>query len=867
MPLSDMVASVIHGLGLGDEEAVVQRMSEFGFSDEDQVLLRELGPSLDAIWPKFVDRLQTRPTRFMEAYRRTESGATWAHPMEFHSGYRAALTKGELWSDFIHARLRVGFSRRRTDQERWWYPSVCLACFMDLLFELEEYLGAGDARLATLQRALLKLMFLDIGLVNDAHAYLDKKAIQTLREFGDRVFSAIPDGVAVLRADYGIVSVNRAFAQRFGLEEGSSYGHSLFSLVSAEGLEDKLREVRESDQIMRDLPFDMRVVPASSLPVRVRVTIAPVPFVEDDGNDARLLLLIKDVSEQARLHQALEDTKAALLRAQEVARIGSWWLDPRDGTLVWSPEVFRILGLKPETPVHFDIFRACIHREDREVMDAALEAALKGTPYRLEHRIEVSGDTRWVEERATIEFDENAKPSKVLGTIQDITDRKSAEMRIENLAFYDTLTSLPNRALFMDRLRQGLAAAERRSRPLCLLFLDLDRFKEINDTLGHDAGDRVLAEVANRLRRSLREEEILARLSGDEFVIVAYGAAETASQVANRIRHALAPPFVILGQSHVVSASIGISVFPEDGRTLEDLLKHADIAMYRAKGNGDGYRFYRAEMGEDLSRKLAVAKRLEAALKDGVLKLHYQPQVNLVNGRLIGAEALVRWEDEEWGAVPPADFIPVAEERGLIGVLGEWALQETCRQIRSWREKDRPMPGKIAVNVAARQFEDDGFVERVISIARENQVPTHLLELELTESGMMMDPERAVDVTRALASAGFTLSIDDFGTGYSSLAYLKRFPVSKLKIDISFVRDMLTDRNDHAIVDTIIAMGKSMGLETLAEGVENADQVDSLLALGCQMAQGYHFDRPLAPLDFERGWLPRLVCRNVAETD
>ncbi|WP_205624844.1 putative bifunctional diguanylate cyclase/phosphodiesterase [Ralstonia mannitolilytica] len=419
-----------------------------------------------------------------------------------------------------------------------------------------------------------------------------------------------------------------------------------------------------------------------------------------------------------------------------------------------------------------------------------------------------------------------------------------------------TLQGLPNRALFLDRLKQALASAQRHGQRVALLFLDLDRFKEINDTQGHAIGDRALIEIARRFQAALREEETLARLAGDEFVVIAMGANQSAAAlIAERIQKALAEPLAINGRFFALKASIGIAFYPEDGRSAEELLKHADIAMYRAKASGGGYRFYRSEMGTDLARKLEIVHRLETALAAGRLQLHYHPQVHLPSGKIVGAEALSRWHDADWGMVSPAEFIPIAEERGLIGTLGEWALAGACRQVRHWQERGCPLPGRVAVNVAAKQFEDDDFVDRCLRIARESGAASSAIELELTESGMMRDPERAVEVTRALTSAGFALSIDDFGTGYSSLAYLKRFPVHKLKIDISFVRDMLTDRNDLAIVSAIVAMAKSLGLKTLAEGVEEAAQAEHLLALGCDEAQGYYFARPEPAEVFARRWL------------
>ncbi|MBX9811460.1 MAG: EAL domain-containing protein [Burkholderiales bacterium] len=443
-----------------------------------------------------------------------------------------------------------------------------------------------------------------------------------------------------------------------------------------------------------------------------------------------------------------------------------------------------------------------------------------------------------------------------ISILVDISEQKAQAARIEQLAFYDPLTGLPNRALFMDRLKQTLAAAQRHGQRVALLFLDLNRFKEINDTQGHAIGDHALAEVARRFQAALRQEETLARLAGDEFVVIAVGADQAAAAlIAERLQQALAEPLVVKGHVFALSASIGIAFYPEDGSSPEDLLKHTDIAMYRAKVSGGGYRFYRPEMGTELEKRLEVARRLGRALEAQQLQLYYQPQVHLQTGKVPGAEALLRWFDPEWGPVPPAEFIPIAEERGMMGALGEWVLREACRQVKAWQEAGLSLPGRLAVNVAAQQLEEAEFVTKVPNIVRAAGLTPSLFELELTESSMMADPERAIGVMEALKTAGFALSIDDFGTGYSSLAYLKRFAADKLKIDISFVRDMLSDRNDYAIVATIIAMARTLKLKTVAEGVEKAAQAEALRALGCDGAQGYYFGHPEPPDAFAQKWL------------
>jgi diguanylate cyclase (GGDEF)-like protein/PAS domain S-box-containing protein len=452
--------------------------------------------------------------------------------------------------------------------------------------------------------------------------------------------------------------------------------------------------------------------------------------------------------------------------------------------------------------------------------------------------------------------DAGGSVSHFISIITDVSDQKIQAARIEQLAFYDSLTGLPNRALFLDRLEQTLAASKRHGGHGAILFMDLDRFKEINDSLGHAVGDLALVEVARRFQGATRKEETLARLGGDEFVLIAENADhQTAVRIANRLQRALTEPLDLMGQPYSIGASIGIAFYPADGQTSEDLIKRTDIAMYRAKSGGGGYRLYQAEMGVELEKRLGIAKRLGQAMEEGQLQLYYQPQIDLSSGAVIGAEALLRWNDPSFGWISPAEFIPIAEERGMMGPLGDWVLAQACRQINAWAESGLRLNGKLAINVSALQMEDPDIVGRLLGIVHDAGLQPDRFELELTESSMMVDPERAVEVMELLSAAGFGLSIDDFGTGYSSLAYLKRFAADQIKIDISFVRNMLTDANDHAIVTTIIAMARSLSLQTTAEGVEEAGQAAALLALGCDFAQGYFFGRPEAAEVFKQKWL------------
>jgi diguanylate cyclase (GGDEF)-like protein/PAS domain S-box-containing protein len=452
--------------------------------------------------------------------------------------------------------------------------------------------------------------------------------------------------------------------------------------------------------------------------------------------------------------------------------------------------------------------------------------------------------------------DASGAPSHTISILSDVSEQKIQKARIEQLAFYDSLTGLPNRALFLDRLEHTLASARRNGGRGAILFLDLDRFKEINDSQGHAIGDMALAEVARRLQAAAREGETLARLGGDEFVLIAENAdIPTAVRIAARLGRVLSEPLQVSGHVYIVGASIGIAFYPDDGDRSDDLIRRTDIAMYQAKSGGGGYRLYRPEMGEKLEKRLLLAKRLQQALEAGRLQLFYQPQVSLARGEVIGAEALLRWFDADLGWISPGEFIPIAEERGMMVQLGDWVLREACRQVGEWQRAGLQLAGRIAINVSALQMEDPDIVGRLLDIVHEAGLRPDRFELELTESSMMADPERAVEVLELLRAAGFGLSIDDFGTGYSSLSYLKRFAADHIKIDISFVRNMLTDPNDYTIVTTIIAMADSLGLKTTAEGVEEAAQAEALLALHCDSAQGYHFGRPEPPQVFAQRWL------------
>ena len=434
----------------------------------------------------------------------------------------------------------------------------------------------------------------------------------------------------------------------------------------------------------------------------------------------------------------------------------------------------------------------------------------------------------------------------------DITEYKAAEARIEKLAHYDQLTGLPNRAMLAERFKQTLSQAQRNHEQLALMFLDLDRFKNINDTLGHALGDQLLMEVTRRLKHALRDEDTVSRLGGDEFVVILPDSGvDGAAHVASKLIEAISQPWSFDHHELIVTPSIGIAIYPHDGEDFDTLSKLADTAMYRVKQAGrNGFRFYTAEMQTHSARTLRLTVALRHALARNELSLHYQPQMSMRDGHIVGAEALLRWTHPELGTISPAEFVPIAEDSGLILNIGDWVLRTAAQQLKRWMEGGMA-PMVMAVNLSAVQFRHANLPERVMQILDEVGLPHALLELELTEAVAMDDPRAAVAVMDRLHERGIRMSIDDFGTGYSSLSYLKKFKVYKLKIDQSFVRDLNEDPDDKAIVTAIINMASSLGMQTIAEGVETASQLAFLRLQGCNEAQGYYFSRPLTAEQFE----------------
>ncbi len=443
--------------------------------------------------------------------------------------------------------------------------------------------------------------------------------------------------------------------------------------------------------------------------------------------------------------------------------------------------------------------------------------------------------------------DENNVTTHFVGIFNDITGRKAAENQLKKLAHYDTLTGLPNRSQFTERLKWTIEVSHRDNQQAALMFLDLDRFKLVNDTLGHQAGDQLLIEFAKRMITNVREVDTVSRLAGDEFTIILNNikSPEEAGHISRKILDSLKNPIQLQGRDIFVSTSIGIALYPNDGTTANQLIKNADSAMYHAKERGrNNFQFFSSFMNQKVLDELEMETNLRQALKNGEFSLNYQPQFDLKNQKMIGLEVLLRWKHPILGLISPSVFIPHAEKSDLIITIGEWVLRTACEKSMSWQAQGL-QPIRIAVNLSGMQLKQHDLIYRIKKILHDTKLPPQLLELELTEGVLMDNTETTISTLRELKNMDIRLSIDDFGTGYSSLSYLKRFPIDTLKIDQSFVRDITIDEDDHAIASTIISMAHNLRLKVIAEGVETKEQLDMLHDKNCDEVQGYYFSPPL----------------------
>ena len=582
-----------------------------------------------------------------------------------------------------------------------------------------------------------------------------------------------------------------------------------------------------------------------------------------------LLQRLRYIARSAHTLNDLYRTQKRLAEAQRIARIGHWDHDLSHNQLMLSDQFYEVIGHPLGSFSTFDDFLATAEEGDHNTLIEAF--CNHHRSHCGECRITTAaGNSQVIRIKGSAVYSGNNEPLWMMGTVQDVSDQRRDQEIIHRLAYYDDLTGLYNRVAFNQEMERVLDLHQRMDLPVAIAFMDLDGFKRINDSLGHHIGDQLLRAFASRLSAHLRTSDLmiqdqaptLARLGGDEFTLMLPGLKrkEDSAIVAQRIVDFLAYPFLLASESNAtvtrlkeiyITTSIGIALFPEDGTTLAELQRNADMAMYAAKQSGKNtFTYYQHSMNAEAQEMLKLETHLRKAIELDEFELAYQPQLEITTGRIVGVEALLRWHNEELGNVSPVKFIPAAEETGLIISIGEWVLRQACQQMTQWHEKG--LKGiDVAVNLSGLQFRQPGFPELVERILNEYQLSASFLELELTESMLMGDVEKAITTMEQLRGLGAKLSVDDFGTGYSSLSYLRRFPIDTLKIDRSFINEIGIDPGGEAITKAIIAMGQSLGMRMIAEGVENHQQLDFLVRQNCEIVQGYLYSPPISPEQFE----------------
>ena len=687
----------------------------------------------------------------------------------------------------------------------------------------------------------------------------DEKGMQQRVAFQSQIIEQTHDSVISTDLEGNIITWNLGSEKMLGYTASDVMDKHIAMLYREEDIPEAVKSI---EILMENGEYrkDVSLVTKSGDIIYVALSLSILK--DENGEAINLVGYAQDITERKKIEDDLEEERTTLEESQRIAHIGSWKLNLMTGTLSWSDEIYRIFEANISIAPSYELFMQRIHPDDRKAVDEAYTNSLEDKKaYEITHRLLFkNGRVKYVKEQCETTFDEDGKALISIGSVQDITVQKLLEDELhkqkevlDHLAHHDSLTELPNRVLFHDRLTQTIQTAKREKSEFALLFLDLDHFKEINDSLGHDTGDEVLKIVTRRLKDVMREDDTLARLGGDEFTVIMRNLiqGQDASLLAQKILLALAEPIVVEENKLYISSSIGISLFPSDGSSSSNLLKYADAAMYRAKDEGrNNFQFYSSEMTELAFERVVMEASLRAAIENEEFVVYYQPQVDGNSDKLIGMEALVRWEHPTMGLVSPAKFIPLAESTGLIVELDQLVMKSAMKQMVKWRDSGLE-PGVLALNLAMKQLQQKDFISILNSIINETGCDAKFIEFEVTESQIMVNPEEAINILNCINDLGIDLAIDDFGTGYSSLSYLKKLPISKLKIDQSFVKDLPDDDEDVAISRAVIALAKSLNLRIIAEGVETKEQKEFLVENGCSSIQGYFYAKPMPADEME----------------
>ena len=965
-------------LGLSDTE-FSQRKAYLELDAQAAQRLREIAGPLRDLHPKIMDAFYTHLQSFHQTRKFIQDPQQLQRLRQKQEDYFNELLNGEYDQDYLQSRLNVGIAHQRIGLTSDWYIGAYAKFLTSLLPELVTLAEGHNEKLLSMITALIKVVFLDINLVLDTYSYVDKRSIQTLKEYSENLVCNIPLGLIVVDKNLTILSSNHYMDEKFAIKHVHMQGKLLTEYFPGSGLHDRAFEVLTSKNPQFGVAISINNGKQSLS--HCEISLTPMRSSSDQPDavlQPALLIVLEDTSERDALIEktrsydnrvrAIVDTvaegiitidesgliesfnpaaeklfgyRACDIIGQNIKRLmpspyqekhddylenyaatrqrrclGQGFREVhglrKDGTIFPMDLSISDLVL-PDKQLYIGIVRDATQRKQDEAEMAKLSLAIEQTADSVmitnrdavieyvncgfEHttgyaRTEVlgkrasilksgvqdshfyqnlwrhikdgkvfqeilvnrkkNGNLYYEEKTITPLRDQHSDITHFISTGKDITERMRAQKRLQFLAHHDVLTTLPNRLLFMDRIALAIAHAKRNKTMLALLFLDLDRFKKINDTLGHTVGDILLKQLSGRLKHNLREADTVARLSGDEFAVLLPNIhqVDDVLPITHKILQQYTEPFQIDNHELFITTSIGIALFPDNGTNPDTLLKNADTAMYAAKAQGRGtYCFYTPDMNAMASMHLQLENDLRHALQRRQFYLVYQPQFCITQpDKVLAAEALLRWQHPTHGQLSPAEFIPLLEDTGIIKPVGEWIIQTACAQLRAWRDNNLCLP-RLAINIAPQQLTAPDFVDIVLTALAKHDLPPESLELEITESSVMQDECLAAEVLTTLNQAGIQIAMDDFGTGFSSLSYLQRLPVNTLKIDRSFIQQIPHASNDCELTRAIIAMGRSLNLRVIAEGVETSAQLDYLREHGCDGIQGFLLGKPCLAAD------------------
>jgi diguanylate cyclase (GGDEF)-like protein/PAS domain S-box-containing protein len=837
----EKIEHIAHSMGITRDE-LESRKAYFGLDQHQLVWLKKINEVIGQLPDEFLRSFYANLMSFNETRQLLSDKLVLEKLRTEQAAYFDELVSGQYDWNYACKRLWLGVVHQKKGVNEKWFLGAYASYLSGMLEKLGAQSNISSEDQFAMAAALIRAVLFDVSLALESYFYADAESLKKLKQFSEHVIDVMPIGIAIVNSNKVIEKANNAICDMFGVDEIKRGVFGINELML-----DCVTE-REIDLALSMGEYKQSIckhIDINEKRRRLKISLSPTRI----NNENMVLVMIEDVTQQEELTEQLKELSRVVEQTADAVTVTD-----ASGVITYVNPAFEkttgyqfseVIGKKP------GILRSGKHDQDFYInlWNTLKRGEVFGDIFINRRK---DGSLYYEEKTITPMVDESGKIVHFVSTGKDVSDRIQTQERFYYLANHDALTDLPNRMLLMERAKQAISRSRWDDRLVVLFFIDVDRFKNVNDTLGHDVGDYLLKEISVRLIGCVREGDTVARLGGDEFAILLRDVAvlEDVIPVASEILQTITRPIHIAGREIIVSASIGISCCPLNGNDPKELLRNADIAMYRAKETGKNrFQFYSNDMTTKVSRRLNMETSLRRALEKNEFRLVYQPQINIGKKYVVGAEALLRWDNGENGLVSPADFVPILEDTGLINQVGRWVIAEACDELKRIRKNGARLDS-ISVNLSARQIVETGLVSFIEYCLGQSGMSPDSLIIEITESLLMENHQQSVGFLRDLRNLGVRIALDDFGTGYSSLSYLTRFPINSVKIDRSFISDLHTNKQSLSITSAIISMAHDLDISVIAEGVETREQLEVLREKGCDEYQGYYFSRPIQPEEF-----------------